>query len=162
MENDNLAIYLNDHLAGSVMALELIEHLASAHADTSLDRFLSDLRGDIEADRQELQDLMDRLEITESSPRKATAWLAEKAAQLKLMMDDRPGGALRLIEGMEALSLGIEGKRGLWQALAVTAEDLPELQGMEYARLGRRAEEQRSRVEQMRLDYARAAFGARI
>ena len=160
MANENLATYLNDHLAGSVVALELMEHLASAHAGTSLERFLIELRADVEADRQELQDLMDRLEITESSPRKATAWLAEKAAQLKLMVDDRSGGALRLFEGMEALSLGIEGKRALWRALVIASEDQPELKRLDYTRLIQRAEEQRGRVEGVRLDAARAAFGA--
>jgi hypothetical protein len=158
MANDNLATYLNDHLAGSVMALELMEHLASAHAGTPLERLLTKLRVDIEADRQELQGLMDRLEIAESSSRKATAWLAEKAAQAKLMVDDQGGGTLRLLEGMEALSLGIEGKRSLWRALAAASENLPKLRGLDYTRLVQRAEEQRSRVEDVRLGAAKAAF----
>jgi hypothetical protein len=158
MSNDNLATYLNDHLAGSVLAIDLMEHIASAHADTPLARLMAELRVEVEADRQALQSLMERLAIGESAPRKATAWLAEKASQLKLLADDRAGGALRLLESAEALSLGVEGKRGLWRALAAASEDLPELRGLDYAELQRRSEEQRDRIEGVRLGAAKAAF----
>jgi hypothetical protein len=158
MAYNHLAIYLNDHLAGSVVALDLIGHMASAHAGTPLERSLNQLRVEVEADRQQLQRLMDRLEIGESGPRKATAWLAEKAAQLKLLADDRASGALRLLESAEALSLGIEGKRGLWRVLDSASEELPELRGLDYAALERRAEDQRGRVEGIRLVAAKAAF----
>jgi hypothetical protein len=43
------------------------------------------------ADRQELEALMARLHIAKSRRRKATAWLAEKATQLKLQFDDPAG-----------------------------------------------------------------------
>jgi hypothetical protein len=36
---------------------------------------------------------------------------------LKLGIDDPPSGLLLLFESLEALSLGIEGKRSLWIAL---------------------------------------------
>ncbi|HEU5103455.1 MAG TPA: hypothetical protein VFU22_30750 [Roseiflexaceae bacterium] len=159
MNKENLATYLNDHLAGSVMALELMQHLASEHAESSLERVLAGLHADVEADRRELQDVMARLDISESGTRKATAWLAEKAAQLKLLVDDQGGGALRLFESLEALSLGLEGKRSLWRALRAASEELPELTGIDYTRLVQRSEEQRSRIEGARLEAAKAAFG---
>jgi hypothetical protein len=56
--------------------------------------------------------------------------------------------------------LGIEGKRGLWRALAATAEDAPWLRVADYDRLIERAEEQRSRVEKLRLETARTALVA--
>jgi hypothetical protein len=37
-------IYLNDHLAGSVTALELLEHLEKTHAGTTMERFAAELR----------------------------------------------------------------------------------------------------------------------
>jgi hypothetical protein len=160
MNKENLATYLNDHLAGSVMALDLMQHLASEHAGTPLEGLLSGLHADVEAERRELQRLMDRLDISESSTRKVTAWVAEKASQLKLLVDDRAGGTLRLFESLEALSLGLEGKRSLWRALAAVSEQLPELRGLEYADLVRRSEEQRGRIEELRLAAAKAAFSA--
>jgi len=39
MGNEHIATYLNDHLAGSVVALELLEHLEAAHDNTPLVEF---------------------------------------------------------------------------------------------------------------------------
>jgi hypothetical protein len=50
--NEHLATYLNDHLAGSVAALEVLEKLQAAYEGTELEQFCAELRNDIEADRQ--------------------------------------------------------------------------------------------------------------
>jgi len=158
MADKHLATYLNDHLAGAVAGLELLEHLETAHAGTDMGRFAAELRADVAADRQELEAVMERLDAGASRTRRASAWLAEKATELKLRLDDPAGGALRLLEALEALSLGIEGKRSLWRALAAAAEDAPSLQVADYQRLAQRAEEQRRRVEEVRLKAARGAL----
>jgi hypothetical protein len=158
MSKEQIATYLNDHLAGSEVALELIEHLETAHAGTPLEQFFAELRADVTADRHELEGLMEQLHITESRVRKATAWLSEKLTEVKLRLDDPAGGALRLMESLEALSLGIEGKRGMWLALAAVAEEAEWLRVVNYERLIRRAEEQRSRVEAERLKAAKTAL----
>jgi hypothetical protein len=161
MANKHLAIYLNDHLAGSTGALELLTHLAAAHPDTPVGESLMQLHAEIEAERQQLEQLIDRLDITESGPRKLGAWLGEKLAQLKMQMDDKATGAMRLFEGLEALALGIQGKRGLWQALGMLSEALPELKGIDYNQLVQRSEDQHRRVEAMRLAAAKEAFEAK-
>lgn len=158
MGNEHLATYLNDHLAGSVVAIELMEHLEASFAGTSVATFVADLRADVEADRLELEALMAHLQVAESRTRKASAWFVEKFTELKLRLDDPSGGQLRLFESYEALSLGIEGKRSLWLALAAAAADTPALQIADYGRLTQRAVEQRSRVEAVRLETARAAL----
>ena len=151
MADEHLATYLNDHLAGSVAAVELLEHVERAQAGTEVGRFAAALLADVEADRQELMRVMARLGVDESRTRKASAWLAGKATELKLWLEDPKGGDLRLLEAFEALSLGIEGKRSLWVALAAAAEDAPALRVADFEHLRRRAEEQRSRVEARRL-----------
>src|SRR5207249_4197585 len=108
---------------------------------------------------QELEALMARLKISASPMRKVGAWLAEKMTQLKLKLDDPAGGALHLFESLEGLAIGIEGKRLLWRALATAASTAPDLRGTDYERLEQRADEQRRRVETLRLDAARAALG---
>jgi hypothetical protein len=158
MANEQIATYLNDHLAGSVAALELLEHLEAAHAGTPLERFLAELRNDVTADRQELEALMNRLQVAQSRTRKATAWIAQKITELKLRMDDPAGGPLRLLEALEALSLGIEGKQGMWRALAAAAEHATGLQVADYELLVKRAQEQRGRVEDVRLEAAKKAL----
>jgi hypothetical protein len=85
--------YLNDHLAGSVGALELIEHSAHQYDDEPFGAFFSDLQTDIRADQDTLRDLMHGLAIDESNVRKAGAWAAEKVGRARLMIaGDEPGG----------------------------------------------------------------------
>lgn len=158
MADDHMATYLNDHLAGSVMALELLDHLEATHSESELSTFFKQLRADVTADRDELQRLMDHLDIGESRTRKASAWLAEKTTELKLRFDDPEDGSLRLFESLEALSLGIEGKRSLWIALTAAAEKSPSLRILDYGRLTQRAQNQRDRVETLRIETAKQAL----
>jgi hypothetical protein len=156
MAGTSLSTYVNDHMAGTVVALELIEHLENVHVGDPVGSFAVELKADILADRGELERLMSRQNITASRPRMAAGWLAEKATALKLRVDDPAGGALRLLEVLEALSVGIEGKRLLWRSLS--AATVQGLTAADYQRLEQRAEEQRGRVEAMRLEAAKSAL----
>src|SRR5438105_546827 len=98
MAGQHVATYLNDHLAGSVVALELLEHLERAQAGSPVARFAAELRADIAADRGELEVLMARLQVSVSRPRKVAAWFGEKMTELKLRLDDPSAGALRRLE----------------------------------------------------------------
>jgi hypothetical protein len=73
-------------------------------------------------------------------------------------VDDPSGGALRLLEALEAVAVGIHGKRSLWQALAAASEGASALRTIDYVRLTARADDQRNRVEGLRLDAAREAL----
>src|SRR4051794_8504151 len=143
MAEKHLATYLNDHLAGSEVALELLEHPERAHAETPVARLAAELRADITADRRELEALMARLGVVTSRPRKAAAWLAEKVTELKLRLDDPRGGALRQLEVFDAVSIGIEGKRLLWRALGPAAGGGAHPRGARLARPGRPAQGER-------------------
>jgi hypothetical protein len=52
MSKEHLSTYLNDHLAGAVMALEVIDQLATEAPD--LKSILLETKSDIEADREQL------------------------------------------------------------------------------------------------------------
>jgi hypothetical protein len=52
MANHYFAPYLIDHLAGSAVALELLEDLATAYAGTALASFFVEFQNDIAADQQ--------------------------------------------------------------------------------------------------------------
>lgn len=158
MTNAYVATYLNDHLAGSVGALEILEKLESAHRGTPIGAAIGGLRVDIAEDQRELERLMEQLAVTRSLARQATAWLAEKAAALKLALDDPNGGTFRLFESLEALAIGVDGKLALWQALAVAADEAPDLRVLDYEVLTERAEDQRCRIEELRLDAAKHAL----
>lgn len=159
MAQQNLAVYLNDHLAGSVVALELLEHLEQIHRGTDLAATLAEVRAEIVDDRAVLEGLMERLGVTPSAPRQAAAWMSEKLAQIKLAVDDAGGGAMRVFEGLEVVALGIAGKAGLWRALELLAASNPALRGPDYAELIRRAKAQRTRIEAERLRIAPEALG---
>jgi hypothetical protein len=159
MSEERLAVYLNDHRAGAGSALELLNHIEERHPNTAAARLAVELRPEISADMQVLEGLMQRAGIPQSRPRQAAAWLTEKIAELKVRVDDRTDGSLSLLESLEALSLGVEGKHALWDALAVAAAAAPALQGTDYARLKQRAEDQRRRVEAQRLAAATGALG---
>jgi hypothetical protein len=157
MSHDHLATYLNDHLAGSVVAIELLARLKESAA-RPLAEFAARLHDDIAADRDELLRLMGELGIEQSASRLVMAWLAEKATQVKLWLDDPASGRLALLEALELVALGIDGKKALWRALAVVADYENALRQADFGRLIGRADEQRQRVEEARLDAARLAL----
>ena len=154
----DLGIYLNDHLAGSVAALELIEYLAKNYPDTTLETFFAELHGDISADQDVLRDLLHTFDEDESAVRKAGAWIAEKVGRAKFGLSENEVRGTGLLEALEGLALGITGKQLMWRALAAASETMPQLGGPDYARLEGRAREQRDRVEEKRLAAAREAF----
>jgi hypothetical protein len=158
MSEAHLAVYLHDHRAGAAAAIELLDHLEQAHADTPIGPFAAALRSEVAADIRELEELMGRAGIGPSLARNAGAWLTTKLAELKLRIDDPADGALRLLESLETLALGIDGKRALWNALAAASHQAPALRGVDYVRLAQRAEVQRGLVEVQRLSAAQAAL----
>jgi len=158
MANELLATYLNNHLAASEGALELLSSLSEAQADTDVGRFAGELRAEIKAEQQELKNLMEHLQISKNRPRQAAGWLSEKFTQVKLRMDDSKEGSLYLLESFELMLVAIEGKRGLWRVLATTAT--PGLSVADYENYARHSEEQQQRVEAFRLAAAKKAFAA--
>jgi hypothetical protein len=156
MSREYLAIYLNDHLAGSLITIEILEHLETEASDFVSD--LEALKADIEADRKQLKTLMDRLGITESRVQKVTSWIAEQVSEAKFEADDESRGTLRRLERLEAIGVGIDGKSALWRALNAAADTAPELRGIDYEHLAQRAHEQRNRVEILRLQAAKLAL----
>ena len=57
---------------------------------------------------------MDQLGVTPNPAKQAVAWAGEKAGRLKLNGELRGTSPLTPFVELEALSLGIEGKRLLW------------------------------------------------
>lgn len=157
--NNNVAAYLNDHLAGSVAAIELIDDLVNGSDDASLTQFLADLKRDIDSDQKVLEKLIDRIGEDESVVRKTAAWVSEKAARLKFKIAGDDFGGLGLVQALEMLALGIRGKELLWRSLATS--NWPPLRVVDLAKLEQRAVEQQTRVEEKRLEAVKATFGSK-
>jgi hypothetical protein len=158
MSTKAIHTYLNDHLAGSVAALELLDHLADLHPEPDRKQFFTALYAEVQEDQRVLQRLLGQVGGEESTVRKAAAWLTEKLGQAKLRLDDLGDGQLRVFEALETLALGIQGKLALWRALAAVADRVPQFRGVDFTRLEQRAVQQHRRVEAQRLQTARAAL----
>jgi hypothetical protein len=160
MNTDQLGTYLNDHLAGSEAGLQLIARLAEDYPDTEFADGLRSLHAEIEEDQQELKRLLERVADGGSTIKQAAGWVAEKLTRLKLGL--KTAEPLALFEALEALSLGILGKRALWRGLAVIAADTLDVGEINLADLERRALDQWERVEGWRLNAAERAFTERV
>ena len=161
INTSHLSVYLNDHLAGSVAALELIDYVAKNFPDTNLEAFCAEMHVEIAADQDVLRDLLLTFDEKESAVRKAGAWVAEKLGRVKLGLRENNVAGTGLLEALEGLTLGVTGKQLLWRALAAAAETLLQLRGPDYGALEKRAVEQRDRFDERRLAAAREAFRQR-
>jgi hypothetical protein len=153
-----LHIYLQDHLAGAVAGLELVKRSKSSNEGTPLGAFLGRLESDIRADRDALEDVMDRVGAPRRRLKTAAAWVAEKVGRLKL--NGRLVGysdLSRLLE-IEGLCVGVEAKASLWRSLKTSLENDPVLDSVHLDELIARAEQQRQDLEEHRIEAASTAF----
>ena len=152
----DLDSYLNDHLAGSISALELIAHWAEAHKGEPLGSFFVKTEREIKADQETLRDVMRTLGVEESKVRQAGAWVAEKVGRARLVIAGDEAGSLGLVLTLEGLLMGVSGKKLMWRALATLK--LPGLNGYNFEELQHRAEQQVEWVEAERISAVRQAF----
>ena len=152
--NSALATYLKDHLAGSKAGVFLARRIAAGADDEAERTEMESVAADIQADRQRLLALMDSLEVSPSRFKEAAAWVGEKLGALKLNASapDR-----RLLQ-YESMIMGVTGKLELWRALSEGGNGEPGLSNEELRTLRRRAEDQRSRLENL---HGRAASALR-
>ena len=108
-----LTNYMKDHFAGSVAAIELLNHLISSHRGKTHEQFFICLRDEVVEDQEVLRGLLQDLDAEGGALRNTTAFLSEKLARIKLLLENPTGGQLARLEKLEALALGIEGKRTL-------------------------------------------------
>jgi hypothetical protein len=154
--SDMLRTYLQDHHAGATAGLELARRSAGANEDSDYGPGLARIAEEIEADRDSLREVMDRLGVKPSTVKDAALWTGEKLGRLK------PNNSLvsysplsRVIE-IEGLVIGVTGKRALWESLRTTIGET--LNGIDFGALATRAEDQRSRLEELRKRAAAEAF----
>ena len=162
MPHRPLATYLNDHLAGSLVAIRLLESIEAvygAHDDTlAIALEVSQVRREIEAERDLLEQLIARVGSGESTMRKTAGWFAERFAKAKMAADDGGDGTFRVFEMTEVVVLGILGKGGLWRTLRANLDRVPEARDLDLDGLAAQAYSQFERMETVRLAAARLAL----
>jgi hypothetical protein len=155
-----LDIYLNDHLAGAMVGVELSRRAAKNRRGTATGEFLEGLHRDIAEDRRTLQSVMRALGVDASPMKPALGWVAEKAGRLKLNGRIRGHSPLSDLVELEGLEAGVAGKRSLWQALARAYSDDRRLAPFDLDALVARAEHQLEGISEHRLSAAREALAA--
>jgi hypothetical protein len=155
---DRLSIYLNDHLAGATAGVELARRAAASNRSNGYGRVLADLAEQIERDRELLLEIMARLSVRRDRLKVLASWSAEKLGRLKLNGELLRYSPLSRLEELEFLSIGVEGKLALWQALRRTYGDDRRLQGVDLDALIERARSQRRRLERQRRGAAEEAL----
>jgi hypothetical protein len=158
MDKDALRTYLNDHLAGSTLGVDHARQIEERNEGTPLGDVMARVAADIEADRDKLEQIMERLDVAKNPVKAATAWVAEKAGRVKFSGASAADKDLGNFLALETMSLGVEGKRCLWLALQQVEGVYPELDSVELETLVKRAEEQRATLEAERLAAARTAL----
>ena len=151
-----LDVYLNDHLAGSAGAVELIERVGANNAGTPLAAHLEGLGRDIEADRATLAAVMEALGVTRSTPKQVAGRVMETLSRLRLSERVTGNADVTRFMELETLSLGIEGKLSMWRALGQATGTRPALAAFDLPSLADRAVGQRSGLEPFRLEAAEA------
>jgi hypothetical protein len=156
MAKESLVIYLQDHLAGSAGAVEILEALRDVHPGETLGQFPADILAEVQHDRATLRDLAEGMGGGTGLLKDATAWLGVKLSRFKLGCD--LSGDLGTLDALEVVALGILGKQSLWDLLRVVSATDARLSGLDLAHLSDRARTQHARVEERRLEVGRQAL----
>jgi len=152
-----LAIYLNDHLAGATLGVGLARRLRSSNrGDPEMGAPLAQICAEIEADRETLTRLMERLGVDRNPVKPVLARVAERLGRLKLNGQLRGYSPLSRVLELEVLTTGIGGKLQLWNALEQSFGE--SLDGFDFHALAERADRQGQQVEDLHLQATRRAL----
>lgn len=149
-----LGIYLNDHLAGATAGTELARRAAASQGGTPVGVVLARLARELTQDRAELIEMMTALGVAVRQYKAGLAWLSEKAARLKLNGRMVARSPLSLLEEVELLRLGAEGKAAGWRTLRKLAERDQRLDSAHLDNLIERARSQSQSLEELRVSTA--------
>jgi hypothetical protein len=158
MDRKLLRIYLQDHLAGSTLGLELARRARGANKGTSYGEPLAKLADDIEADRRSLESIMDDLGFGADRAKNLAFWAAEKAGRLKLNGQLTGYSPLSRHVELEGLITGVNGKLSMWRTLRDVSDSVPELDSGRLDRLIERAQRQIETLHELRSRAGREAF----
>ena len=152
-----LAIYLNDHLAGAALGVELARRMRSSNrGDAEFGEPLARVCGEVEADREMLIRLMERLEVERGNLKPALAVLGERLGRLKLNGQLRGYSPLSRVLELEVLASLVGGKMQLWNGLEQSFGE--RLEGFDFHDLAERADRQGRQIEDLHLAAAQRAL----
>jgi GGDEF domain-containing protein len=145
-----LAIYLNDHLAGATLGVELARRLRSSNrGDPEIGEPLTRICAEIEEDYETVVRLMEHLQIGRDPVKPVLAKVAERLGRLKLNGRIWGYSPLSRVLELEVLSGFVGGKMQLWNALEQSFGE--SFDGFDFHDLAARADSQGQRLEDLHL-----------
>lgn len=153
MNHGLLATYLNDHLAAATAGVELVRRAAGNH-DGERGAQLSDLADEIAEDREALRGIMKRLDVAESSLKKAAGWFGEKAGRLKPNDHLVTRSPLSDVLEIEMLRAGTAARICGFQVLRAVAVEDGRVSREELEALIERADDQAQRLYKIHVQLA--------
>jgi hypothetical protein len=150
--SEPLVTYLNDHLGGAQIAIQLLKAMRDQHDDQRFREFASLLLPEIEADDLTLRSISEKVHASPGVAKQVGGWFLERASRLKLGHTGSTN--FEMFESLELLALGIQGKLSLWKALQAGSRLDSRLRDYNFVELISRAQQQHEKVEGQRLDLA--------
>ena len=155
-----LRIYLNDHLAGATVGVELARRALRANRGSELGSFLAELVSELEEDRRSLERLLAELDVPKSAVKQGAAVVAERLGRLKLNGRLTGYSDLSRLLDLEGLVVLVRAKRGRWRNLREATDVASRAPAVDLDALVARAEEQLEALERHRIAAARRALAA--
>jgi hypothetical protein len=149
MDDAQLQKYLQDHLAGADAALTIASRLERRHTGTQIAAVMGRLAADIRRERAVVSAVLERVDAPVDPIRRAigiVGSIGRLAASLPFMPEPT------LLEDLEALAVGVWGKRLLWGALGRVQESEGGLDGVDLDELATMAENQEREILALRQD----------
>jgi hypothetical protein len=145
-----IGIYLNDHLAGSTMGVELVRRAARSQRGWEAGGILQRLAVEIGEDRAELIRMMNALGVPLRRYKVCAGWVAEKVGRAKPNGRLLGRSPLSDVVELEGLRMGVEGKEAGWRTLRILAECDDRLDPTRLEALMVRARGQAETLEELR------------
>jgi len=142
-----LIAYLRDHLSGADVALRVVHRLGSTHQGTEDGTLFRRLSKELEEDRAVVRMLLTQLGASGRSIKRAAGYAS--GAVLSVTVGGEPGD-LSLLRTLEALAIGVQGKRCMWRALQNLRTVPSTVDGMNFVELEAKAVRQWEAIEERR------------
>jgi hypothetical protein len=149
-----LIAYLRDHLSGSDVAVRVVHRLVSADHSAADRQLFHRLAREFEEDRSVVRVVLNELGASGRSLKRAAG--VASGAVLSVTAGGEPG-ELSLLRTLEALSIGVQGKRCMWRALQ-NLRTLPD--GLDFVELEAKAVRQWEAIEERRRGLVARTFSA--
>lgn len=152
-----LIAYLRDHLAGADTAIQVVRRLRSTHDGTEVGALFRRLSKELDEDRAAVRTLLMQLGASGRSIKRAAGFAS--GTVLSVTAGGEPGD-LSLLRTLEALAVGVQGKRCLWRALQNLRSGPSTIDGMTFVEFEAKAVRQWEAIEERRRALVSRTFSA--